>query len=400
MSSSSQLQSVPTLTPIAIDVAFGDAAVDFTEYFFSSWYPLVQDYTFPTVTLPLTLHEAEAMIAFRSEARIAHYLASHSPRSHEDALQSTEDVDIAARRAESMRLVFSSFSLVEYPAVSLPPEVTRVLDGIREKIETGMIHLLGSNDSERGIFVKLSCRSPKDAVLLLPQFEQVFTQEARRSPIESQHPSTDMALAFCRATFSALRITSAQSGLSLLLASQRIADDLDLSVQRLREDPTKQWQMDILLRKWQDIDTLGEIRVFVSNGVITAMSQYHEFNYIPQFSDPIFRKKMEAGIRSIFNVIYKNLPFTSAIIDFAPDAADVDKIWIIEINPPPPIGGTPLFNWGNPNDRAILLQGPFEFRYVEKPLPRDDCSLPPKYVTMYNDIRSRQTPLLKDCHIS
>jgi len=41
------------------------------------------------------------------------------------------------------------------------------------------------------------------------------------------------------------------------------------------------------------------------------------------------------------------------------------EIIVIEINPPPPMAGTSLFNWDINEDKEIILNGPFEFRTLD-----------------------------------
>jgi hypothetical protein len=61
------------------------------------------------------------------------------------------------------------------------------------------------------------------------------------------------------------------------------------------------------------------------------------------------------------------------IIDYAVEWGDgeVKKVWIVEVNNPPPVAGTSMFSKKNPQDLDIMWgRAPFEFRIVED-LPED-----------------------------
>ena len=45
------------------------------------------------------------------------------------------------------------------------------------------------------------------------------------------------------------------------------------------------------------------------------------------------------------------------------------KVYLIELNHPPPIAGTGLFSWDMPEDQDKILKGPLEFRILTSPPP-------------------------------
>lgn len=49
-------------------------------------------------------------------------------------------------------------------------------------------------------------------------------------------------------------------------------------------------------------------------------------------------------------------------VDLVVDPDDFSNIKLIELNPPPPAAGQALFDWNKTADRAIITNGPFEFR--------------------------------------
>jgi len=70
----------------------------------------------------------------------------------------------------------------------------------------------------------------------------------------------------------------------------------------------------------------------------------------------------EKNIKTIF--VEKGV--ADYVVDFAIDPHS-DKIWIVEINNPPPVAGQGCFNWENEIDLKIIRgELPFEFRILEK----------------------------------
>ena len=133
----------------------GAAAVDHKEYFFSSWYPIVQQHTMKTTSFPLEKKEAEVLIRYREVARTKHYVLQHQKErgTKEEDIEKEmkkEQIQEWARRAEDMRLTFSTFSLEKYPPVSLSEKEEEILKGLKEKID-GAIQELGTE----GAFLKL-----------------------------------------------------------------------------------------------------------------------------------------------------------------------------------------------------------------------------------------------------
>mmetsp|Transcript_20105 Transcript_20105/g.51001 ORF Transcript_20105/g.51001 Transcript_20105/m.51001 type:complete len:106 (+) Transcript_20105:1262-1579(+) len=71
------------------------------------------------------------------------------------------------------------------------------------------------------------------------------------------------------------------------------------------------------------------------------------------------------------------LPFVDCTLDFAPSRAEPRVLWLIEVNPPPPTSGTPFFSLASEEDRAVLRDGPYEFRHLPAAnAPLDGSALP------------------------
>ena len=383
----------------------GEAAIDFPQFFFDEWYPALRSFTFASKSVDLTIEEAETLLLHRQKARTQFYIHQERERAQKEGNPLPEldendaEVQQLARNSEDMRLHFSTLLLRPYPPVTLDPANQTILETLQSKID-GLI-----DDPQLGVFVKLSCRSPKDAAILHPQIYQFLTEayqsisesisesiSSSSSSSSSSHSfissSLHRSMAFMYATFRALRVQSGAEALYLLVQSQRVYDDLQLALARHRSDPIRiPWQMRLTVRQWADLDVLSEVRVFLADGHITAMAQYHEFFYYPKLTDAAYRQRLELGIRKIVDEIRASYPLSSCTIDFAPEKHNEDRLWVIEMNPPVPISGTPLFTWRSPEDQKILTSGPFEFRWVQHPFSEHENSLPP----LISDFFDQQT---------
>ena len=348
-----------------------------------------------SVVRPLTSEEASALIHRRKRARIIHYMASHP-----DSTETPDEIEESAVRAEDIRLTFSTLNVTRYPDVTLSDAEETALRTLKEKITDAIrecAHREGEEEGKErkggsGVFLKLSCRSPKDAALLSPSFADVFSEEVHSlllereliqrlcSSLRTPIPFLDiiMCVAFCRSSLRSLRVRTSEEAMDLLFESQRIFDDLLVYQSRVSHGIMR-WDMEVLVREWDDIDPACEVRAYVMNGRVTAMGQYQMTYFVPFFLDGHFRESMQSAIFALIDQILPHLPFKDFAIDFAPLQSDHSKIQIIEINPPPPMAGTPMFQWADEEDRSILQNGPFEFRFIQE--PDQDCvmSVPPQW---------------------
>jgi len=100
------------------------------------------------------------------------------------------------------------------------------------------------------------------------------------------------------------------------------------------------------------------------------------------------KDQIEECIKKKFNLVKDLIPEENYTIDFAlsPDL-DVDKTWIVEINNPPPVAGTSLFNWDLESDRNIIHEGPFELRILKEAIPDVRSRLEPSLVQYILELR-------------
>jgi hypothetical protein len=172
-------------------------------------------------------------------------------------------------------------------------------------------------------------------------------------------------IAFTRANGKVLRVTSGKEAVELFITSQRIYEDLAMS-SKLAVD-SSDFDMEVVVRKWMDIYQEWEFRSFIFGGKMTGCSQYYSGTFVPE----LFANKegVQNRIVSFFESTKHLIPLDDYVIDYALDPFS-EKIWIVEINNPPPVAGQALFDWDKEEDNRILRQGPFQFRILEKP-PKD-----------------------------
>jgi len=166
----------------------------------------------------------------------------------------------------------------------------------------------------------------------------------------------------------ALRLVSASEVLECFLTSDRVCeDDIPLALSFPHN-----WSQHIVLREWVDIPTQGEIRGFVFDGKLTALSQYFTGGFFPELvatKDSVLRL-----IQDFFETIRPHIKVTPPeyVMDLAVNL-EQKKVWLIELNPfgrPNGLGtGTCLFKNNKPEDLAVLFgEAPFEFRVETAPM--------------------------------
>ncbi|KAH3758877.1 hypothetical protein Pelo_9316 [Pelomyxa schiedti] len=219
-------------------------------------------------------------------------------------------------------------------------------------------------------FVKLSTRSPKDAVLF--DFERISSlleleiqQRYQEKPFTDEDSleeiSEDNWIIFFRAVCKAVRVEKACEALSMILSSRRCFHDASWSLFR-------QIPLHLIISAWEDsILPEWEFRAFVFHNRLTSCTQYTDTVFIARISSikeqirtdifTFWSSKVKPRLEGIF-------PGNTYTIDFAyiPESR---QILIIEINDPPPIANSSLYNWEDPHDRAIIESGTeFDFRVL------------------------------------
>lgn len=226
-------------------------------------------------------------------------------------------------------------------------------------------------------FVRLSSRSPKDAALSCPQFRDVLRKHFVRIVSEEGADDEDSLrncklLALYEAATECLCCRSGHDAVSLLSRSHRIVDDLKHHGNALN----------IVVRPFVFFCPELEVRGFVWDGVMTALTQYN----------PHIRSKTllrdAAKVQHACQEVYKKKirPSSLELKRFAIDFVIVREeqkdtgvqeyvAYVVEVNPLAEFTGFGLFDFMSAKDRDILSgKEPFEFRCVETIPPLGDIA--------------------------
>eukprot|EP00727_Mastigamoeba_balamuthi_P010050 m51a1_g5668 hypothetical protein (978) ;mRNA; f:919970-924001 len=294
------------------------------------WLNLLDDtVTFATDFLPLTIADAHALLA---------------------ANEAYERAGRGYPRAEL---------LVTGSLESLASSLQQVIDSVRQR------------NSCEYVFVKGSSRSHKDVLINCKPLLEVCRRNLERH-LKAGEPCDDntKSAAVLEAGVELLRAREAREVVALLAASTRIKEDMTLAL----EHPGRFCE-NIVVRQWVDIDIDMEFRAFVHGGELRAMSQYNHFvvfERLLRVSDAVCSRVREFWQREVRPRLEAGRYPRDYVVDFAVTGAQLDRVWVIEINPFLDSTDPALFSWTN--DRKVLTEGPFEFRVRTKKM----AGAPPK----------------------
>lgn len=244
----------------------------------------------------------------------------------------------------------------EIPPMELSNATKKVMDDISERLDKVFKEFGGT-----GAFVKLSTRSPKDAVLSSQKIKQIIEEELGESEQDEYKGldwSTRALIAFTRACSKTMKVTSGREAIELLFNSDRTYQDI-LRMKLMLGD---KFEMKLIARKWVDIDPELEFRTFVVDKKIVACTQYYPLCYVPKLSQN--KEKITKLLFDYFDKVKDLIKIDTYTIDFVL-SRDLNSVQIIELNNPPPTAGVALFNWDDANDRKIVTEGPYELRILD-----------------------------------
>jgi len=345
----------------------------------SQWQPAVADITFATEIVPLSDAEARALLK----------LTCHS------------------RRLAQMRPGQAGTSSDVDPFFMLSEDSEKLIRGLEKRLNTAL-HCLTGYGEEAAAFVRLDTRSPKDGIFVLPRVKDLIRKAilARgfpAGPWSEEVQSYDVACVH-RAIIEAQRVKSGREALDLLRHSERVEADLVLG-QAVNNGSAR---AQLALRRWDSrVDPLCEMRAFVCKGRVTGITQYYRTCMVPSLLQQrtlACRLVCEAvaQLHDRLGELLADVPLYSA--DFALISAastpKFDQALLVEINPPPPVSGTILFDWDRAKDRAIL-EGTAarsvatepalpEMRLVEKPVPWEAVPFHKPLKDLVDKLRGRE----------
>jgi gamma-glutamylcyclotransferase (GGCT)/AIG2-like uncharacterized protein YtfP len=290
------------------------------------WYPHLQEHTFRSVFVPLKRIEAEAIRAF-----------------HNVSWRHTRD--------------------------SLTNEEISILSNLEAEITAVIAQEFG----ERGAFMRLCGRSPKDGEPLdreapirdyLHHVREILRHQRATgvavdesididslttlAAVKAIEPNIRMA-AIARVSW--LNIKNGKDALSLLLTSERVYAEM---VDWLKFGEPEQ----LCFREWEpELKLEYEFRAFVYNGVLTAISQYDHYAYYPDLHTQ--RDKLLRGLYQYWKMVHESIKLQggSYVIDIG-YLHQSDRFIVIELSPYTPCTGAALFHWRE--DIAILQGAKFQ----------------------------------------
>jgi len=221
--------------------------------------------------------------------------------------------------------------------------LSTLIDQIDQKIQ--------ELDASDGLFVKLSCRSPKDVTVDSEKMRQIYQETIGNIEIPSDN---DVVIALYSSHIKALKVNCGREAIDMFVKSERIFSDLQLALQN-----RDSFSLNVIIRKWLPIELRHEFRGFVFNKNLNALSQYFDFCFFPQLVDEM--EEIVANVTNTFNLLKDKIKLENYICDFG---IVNGRVYIIELNPWLETTDSCLFSWFR--DRNTLMNGPFECRFNTK----------------------------------
>jgi hypothetical protein len=239
--------------------------------------------------------------------------------------------------------LFITLSHEELEAMLAPNEHKQRIVDIATKIDESVQQMGGK------AFVKMSCRSAKDSMVTCDEMKQIYHQNVKEDMTENEK-----MILLNYAYLQAMGVTSGSKALDYLLKSQRIAEDLQLAKKNNTE-------MQIIVRKWEDIPLKHEFRCFIFKRTLTAVSQYFDLCFFKALENE--KESLLASLVHKFEEVKHRVPLENYILDFG--ISTDGKVHIIELNPFTTTTDSCLFSWTS-DKRVLFGEEPLQMRIRER----------------------------------
>lgn len=243
--------------------------------------------------------------------------------------------------------------------VSLPDEsqveIPAALKALADRLSSAITML----SPDKGAFVKLSTRSPKDSHIAFARARQAYESQAAQTTSECEDVN-DKLIRLAQVVINSLRVMTGEDAVKLLLSSDRVGEDLEYALEKGDEDFAS--CTSLILREWVDIPQWAEFRGFVWGGQLTAIGQYNHLVMFPHLKQQ--KARVRADLESFYASIKDRIPLDRYIIDFA---WTEERVYLIEVNP---FDGELVFPastglWSWESDQEQMKKGPLELRIRE-----------------------------------
>jgi len=305
-------------------------------YRIEHWYDNIRDYTFETIFLDVDAATCNAMAKYTEGVRQWRQCVNF-----QDTLEERMNVRESAAKA-----------------LPCSPENMNLLKNLEKRLDEAI-----ASFGDVGAFVKLSSRSPKDTCVQMHSMRVMIADEMKetqkiigREMNETEWHCSGVS-AYVDASCKVLRVHSGKEAMYLMLYSDRVYSDIT----RMELANAGDAKIQVAVRRWDPrVVPALEFRAFVFGHTMTACTQYYKLVYDPNLA--AHSKEISDLIRNYHDEHLKPLiPLADYTVDFAV-TADFKECICVELNNLPPAAGTALFDWNNPQDRAVIEHGPYEFR--------------------------------------
>lgn len=341
------------------------------------WEEDVKEWMLPTAesrVVKLPYDGGQALLRWREEAKMYSSLETEQraartgfqdPSAPADALHDPAFLDQHQERVER-----------EWPGSAARGPWFESLDSLRLALDEAVKAV----DTGDGAFVKLSVRSPKDAVFDLTKTASLMRERVAASELAPGHPDalSDDIRAIKWATWKAMAVRDGAEALQLLLRSDRVYVDVlqhalfNCSKGGSEAAQSEAFDLQIHVRAFfAGFDPEFEFRGFVVGGKRTALTAYSPWVFEPRIVER--KDDVLAVVNRLWDQAQPCIRAEDYSIDFAV-ASDLSQAWIVEINAfLPPLAGCGVFDYSSPADRSVLEGvSPFEFRVCERPIVEAD----------------------------
>jgi hypothetical protein len=225
---------------------------------------------------------------------------------------------------------------------ALDVKLEAVLSQLEKKIDGAIKQFSAEN---AGVFVRLSTRSPKDALYFpgTKNYEYMVALLSERikkidPEFTKKERSNQELIVFTETMTQALQVTSGRAAIDLLANSERILTDLNRAL-----DFPNLWDMKLIVRLFQSIPYSMEFRGFVYDKKLTALSQYDPYICFEELNNPKTQRRIIRKIEAFFNEqVMARVPYEHYIIDFGIRnlKSKHAEIVVVEINSFEPSSGS------------------------------------------------------------
>ncbi|KAL9653344.1 hypothetical protein ABK040_001980 [Willaertia magna] len=249
-------------------------------------------------------------------------------------------------------------------------------------------------------FIKLSCRSPKDAFAMSDKLKQLFKEKCKYFDIDNTLQNNNNTLQqnnnnnnslqqklneniiineklkfIYESMIESMKIKEFKEAYFYLQNSYRILEDFILyfKQKQLNIKQQQKMEMKLIIREWIDIPLCNEFRCFIYNDKLRAISQYYDICYFKELQQNKneIKDKLEIFINEKVNNLLKNSKLQNNkkyICDLA--IGKDGNIYVIELNPYSDTTDTCLFSWKR-DEKVLKESEQVEFRIREKELKKE-----------------------------